>query len=296
MHSVIINAKKDNAQEKPVKKSGLLNRLVIGFSLASFSILIVIWGAVPLAVEVLIIGIVGVDEFYNLAVKKGIRPSRTNGYIATTALITFTFWGREENLPALLVGLLIISMLGYLFRKGFHVSSFLDVGVTVLGYLYVGWTLSYIIFMRCMEGAPLKFLGTNVERGAGYVLLLIFATHFTDVGAFFIGRFFGKHKLAPHVSPKKTIEGAIGGLASAVAGALLIGLPLKMSLPDLITVGLLCGIFSQLGDLWASILKRDVNAKDSGNIFASHGGVLDRFDSLMFTSPVIYYYLKYFYM
>ena len=151
-----------------------------------------------------------------------------------------------------------------------------------------------MVFIRKFAGPVHNLFGITIEHGAGLVLLLLFSTHLTDTGAFFVGKYFGKHKLAPQISPKKTVEGSIGGMIGAVAGALIVGKILKMHEVDLITIGVLCGIFAQLGDLWASILKRDVKVKDAGSVFAGHGGVLDRIDSLLFTAPIMYFYVKYF--
>jgi phosphatidate cytidylyltransferase len=284
---------KTESMKKPA--SGLATRIITGVLLAVFSFALIIWGIFPFTIEVLILGVVGVDEFYRMAEKKGIRPSRITGYFAVAAVIFFANWGSQDYLSTLLAGFVLISMLGFIGRKGFHVSSFLDVGVTVLGFLYVGWFFSFLVLIRKIAGNPFNVLNFSLDRGAGFVLLLVFATSFTDIGAFFVGKFLGKHKLAPHISPKKTVEGSIGGLLGALGGALLIGTLFRISTTDLIAIGLICGVFAQLGDLWASILKRDVNTKDSGSIFAGHGGVLDRFDSILFTAPLVYFYLQYFY-
>lgn len=283
----------ESAQNKKTKK--LFKRTVVAVLLAAASVFIIIWGVLPLAVEVLIISLIGISEFYDLAERKKVRPSRSVGFSAVILLIALAYMGREEYLPALLLGLTIIAMLAYIFGKGFHISSFLDVGVTVLGFLYMGWFFCYIIFIRKIEGQPFYPLGFEIDRGAGFVLLLIFANHFTDIGAFFVGKVLGKHKLAPHISPGKTVEGAIGGLTGAIGGAFLMGSLLQISPEDLLIIGLLCGIFAQVGDLWESVLKRDVNVKDSGSIISGHGGILDRFDSLVFTSPIVYFYIIYFY-
>jgi phosphatidate cytidylyltransferase len=286
----------DSPSPAPETPGGnMTKRIVTGVLVGALSIALIIWGDLPISLEVLLLAMVGVGEFYHLAERKKIRPSRAIGFLAVFLLIIIAYMGREDYLPVALLGLVMISLLGYIFRKGFHVSSFLDVGVTVLGFLYVGWFFSYVILIRKMEGNPFSLLGMPIERGAGFTLLLIFSTFLTDTGAFFAGRLFGRHKLAPHISPNKTVEGAVGGMLGAVAGAFLVGRLLKISEVDLAAIGILCGIFAQLGDLWASILKRDVNVKDAGSFFAGHGGVLDRVDSLLFTAPTIYFYLKYFY-
>jgi phosphatidate cytidylyltransferase len=117
----------------------------------------------------------------------------------------------------------------------------------------------------------------------------------TDSFAYFTGIFLGRHRLAPHISPKKTVEGAVGGLFGGIGGAVLIGeIFLDFSLSDLVILGLLLSAIGQLGDLIESLLKRNYGVKDSGNFLPGHGGLLDRFDSVLLSGPFLYYYLKYF--
>jgi phosphatidate cytidylyltransferase len=114
-----------------------------------------------------------------------------------------------------------------------------------------------------------------------------------DVGAYLVGRAFGKHPLIPRISPNKTIEGTIGGLAFSVASALAGKFYLQnFSIPHLLTLGLLLGILAQVGDLAESMLKRDCAVKDSGNSISGFGGMLDIIDSLIFTAPIFYFYVK----
>ncbi len=276
------------------KGSKLGTRIVTGLSLAGLTVFLTIWSAGAIAVEVLILSIIGVIEFYRMAERKKMRPSVFTGICGVVLLVYFAYTGLEPHLSPLIAGLITISMLGFIFRKGFHVSSFLDVSVTVLGFLYCGWFLSYVVFIRKIPGPIHNLWGISIEHGAGLVLMLLFSTHLTDTGAFFVGKYFGRHKLAPRISPNKTVEGSLGGMLGAMAGAVLVGSFLGMHMEHIITIGILCGIFAQLGDLWASILKRDVNVKDAGSVFAGHGGVLDRIDSLLFTAPIAFYFFKYF--
>ncbi len=278
------------------EKKKLLHRIVAGLFLGGVSIWLIIWGVLPFALEVLFLALVGLSEFYSLAERKGVRPSRIVGFSAVFSLLILAVANKEEYVSALMVGFVMIAMLGYLFRRGFHVSSFLDVGVTVVGFIYLGWFFCYIIFLRKIGGPPFYVFGLPIDRGAGFVLLLIFANHFADIGAFAVGKLMGKHKLAPHISPNKTVEGAIGGILGSIGGAFLMGGLLGIHWADLVTVGLLCGLFALLGDLWESVLKRDVNVKDAGVLIAGHGGVIDRFDSLLFSTPIFYFYIKYFYL
>ncbi len=158
--------------------------------------------------------------------------------------------------------------------------------------------ISVIVFI------PLCFLHVTMTRRLGFenldVLVILLGCWITDSCAYFAGYFFGKHKLAPEISPKKTIEGSIGGIvgvsaimtAYAAIAANIMGLGVNLISAALI--GIICGFLSQCGDLCASIIKREHGIKDFGNIMPGHGGVMDRFDSLLFVAPVVYYILCYY--
>jgi len=276
----------------------LIRRIITGVTIAIVSIGLIIWGVFPLSLEVLILAIIGMNEFVELSYKHKIRPSKTMCIFGLILIMVFAYMGKQVYLYPVLMGVFLIVMLFYIFRKGFHVSSFLDVGVTIMGIIYLGWFFSHIIYIRKLTipgtSGYFNLFGFNIEQGAGFVLILLFSTSLTDIGAFFVGKYLGRHKLCPDISPGKTIEGSIGGLLGAVGGAALIGSQLPIALTDIINIGIMCGIFAQLGDLWESILKRDVHVKDSGDIMVGHGGVLDRIDSFLFTIPVVYFYIKYY--
>jgi phosphatidate cytidylyltransferase len=156
---------------------------------------------------------------------------------------------------------------------------------TLAGVFYVGWMLSFWLNLRILES------------GRDWVYLALFTTFANDTGAFFIGRAWGKHKLSPTVSPGKTWEGAAGGLLSSIVVALVISrIPFLFSSSpleswQLIVLAFLVSIFAQLGDLVESVLKRNTGVKESGKLLPGHGGILDRFDSLIFVGPVVYYYV-----
>ena len=126
-----------------------------------------------------------------------------------------------------------------------------------------------------------------------YLLLPLLFSFCSDTGAFFVGRSFGRHKLAPKVSPHKTVEGALGGLLGNAVGATAFALVMnvwlneRLDYPGLLALGLICSLIAQLGDLSFSLIKREFGIKDYGHIFLEHGGVLDRFDSVVFVAPVL---------
>ena len=140
-------------------------------------------------------------------------------------------------------------------------------------------------------GAFLRLHDMGLHRA--YLLLPLIFSFCSDTGAFFTGRAFGKNKLAPRVSPHKTVEGAVGGLLGNAVGAVVFGLVLNLvlkeslDLPGLVALGLICSVVAQLGDLSFSLIKREFGIKDYGRIFLEHGGVLDRFDSVIFVAPML---------
>lgn len=153
------------------------------------------------------------------------------------------------------------------------------IGIGILGIIYIAVPLSYLILIR------------ELEQGSLWILFLFFIVAANDISAFYVGTRFGKYKLAPAVSPNKTIEGAFGGLIGGIITALLFQqfFLLKASLLETLLLALVIGIVGQLSDLFESLIKRSAGVKDSGNILPGHGGVLDRIDSIIFTAPVLYY-------
>jgi phosphatidate cytidylyltransferase len=179
---------------------------------------------------------------------------------------------------------MLVSLIVLLLRPS-REKAFRDWAWTIVGALYVGWMLSYWLNLR------------GLEDGRNWVYLAMLTTFANDTGAFFIGRAKGKHKLAPTISPAKTWGGAIGGLISAILAAVVIAMVLNLISPftfkywQIILLGFLVGLFAQLGDLVESLLKRNMGVKESGNLLPGHGGILDRFDSLIFVGAVVYYYV-----
>ena len=153
-----------------------------------------------------------------------------------------------------------------------------DIAVNLLGLIYIGWTLAHLI---AFDG---------LGDGRLLVLYLFVAIWGSDSGAYFVGRFLGKHKLCPRVSPKKTIEGSIGGIITTCVLLLLLDAYFGMLSPlTAIAIGVAISVIGQVGDLSESLIKRYYGVKDSGNLIPGHGGILDRFDSIMLAAPVMYY-------
>jgi phosphatidate cytidylyltransferase len=162
--------------------------------------------------------------------------------------------------------------------------------VTLFGVLYVGWLSAHLLYLRELPAS----VGLPYGAGAALVFLVFLPTWSCDTAAYAVGMAFGRRRLLPSVSPKKSVEGSLAGLAAALAATLAARLWFApfLSLGHALILGLAIGVFAQVGDLAESLLKRVSRAKDSGEVIPGHGGVLDRFDSLYFTAPLVFYYVK----
>ena len=186
------------------------------------------------------------------------------------------------NMPILLlVSIILCAMLYSLFTVQEIKTALSDAAVLLLGVMYVSFLLSHLLFLR------------DLPQGQWFILFVLGITWICDAGAYYAGQLMGRHPLTPRISPKKTIEGAVGGLLFSILGSLgakFWFLP-GLSVADSIWVGFLLGVAGQLGDLVESLWKRSAGVKDSSALLMAQGGLLDKVDSLIFTAPVFYYYL-----
>ncbi len=237
----------------------------------------------------------GLFEFYSLTKKLELKADAAFGYLGAAALfIGFVFDApakAPEVLNATIVAILIGVFISQTFRFRPDFSKLMaGAGVTLLGVFYVAFLGGYLVALRRgFEGVP----GLSTDLLA-YFFLVIFGS---DAGAYFAGKFLGKHKLAPAISPGKTVEGLIGGLLSAAAFAALATATFFPELPFLFSIPLGCVLAAVgvLGDLFESALKRGSGSKDAASILPGHGGFLDRLDSLLFGAPILYYFARYYF-
>lgn len=250
---------------------------------------------------VIILIAIGVLEYYAMARNRGLAPHSVIGAVCAIAISFLAISGRPITTLYALAASIIVTYTVAMVRNSRDAMA--NIAVTIFGTLYVGWFCSHIILLRQL---PLDTGEASINfGGAGYVIMLLVLLWLGDSGAFFAGIGWGRHKLIPAISPNKTIEGSIGGFILTLVGAVLIkdfgrildvfGISL---FPDfhyieygLIGVGV--AIAGQIGDLCESYIKRDAGLKDSGNLLPGHGGFLDRFDSLLFSAPLLYYYLRF---
>jgi len=271
-------------------RAGIVPRLAVILLGVPCLYLITLRGGVFFLVLTNLIIFLGLREFYLLMKAKGYRPFESLGYFCALT-ISWYAWKQVAVVPLIMTASLLLIMGRELFRRDMS-QSLAHIAVTVFGVMYVGWLGSHLVLLRQLPAT----LGRDEAIGAQLVFFAALLTWATDTGAYLVGVAFGRHKLIPRISPRKTVEGAVGGLIAAGFVGWLCHLRLTPFLTPLAAVvtGVLVGVVAQLGDLVESMIKRDVGIKDSAELIPGHGGVLDRFDSLLFTVPVLYYYFRFF--
>ncbi len=263
-----------------------LVRVVTGLALLA-GVLLLIWTP-PLQVGFGLLAVLfvfqGLREFYNLARIRGLTPATDAGVVCGTVVTLSAFCGRFGLTASALCASAVVVCAMQVVRGRLSIA---DMAASVFGVVYVGWFGAHVVLLHRVPGA-----------GPGLVTVLVVVVTLGDTGAYTIGSWIGKRKLAPKVSPNKTWEGAAGGFVFAVIGmvalySLRAGVGWQ-ALPDwglgrYLATGAVLTVAGQFGDLAESALKRDAGLKDSGAIFPGHGGVLDRCDSYLFAAPVLYY-------
>lgn len=242
-------------------------------------------GAVYVA---LIVGaaLLALFEMYRLAETRGRRCFRLAGsLVAMLFLASFVLPAVPPYLPVL-VGLFAIP-LHSLRREGDFGAAFSDIGTTFFASAFVGVLFGYMLALRVLHDSP-----KGEETGSDLVFLLFFVVWSSDMAAYYVGTGLGRHPLAPRISPKKTIEGALAGVVGALAAAFVARAWFmeRLRVGDCVVLGLALGVLGILGDLVESMLKRGAGVKDSASLVPGHGGILDRVDSLLYAAPVLYYY------
>ncbi len=223
--------------------------------------------------------LMGLYEFYGMAKAGGWNPLTLLGMGSGVALSSMGFFEAPAPwLLSILTGVVILLLISLLVG-GMEPKEAIPRGaITLFGLLYVAGLLSFPALLRAME------------MGRTYIFYLVFVTWAGDTGAFYVGSTIGKRPLCPSISPRKSVEGSIGGLACSVLASGIAKLWFWEGLGtiEMLVMGCGLGVMSQAGDLCESMLKRGFGVKDTGALIPGHGGVLDRVDSLLFTGPVLY--------
>ncbi len=271
------------------KMNNLSTRVLVTLVGVPLIVLASIIGKIPFLIFALAVGLISFYEYSKMLRNRHSYTNKLIGYLSVGLIIINEYkkFFEYHFFFLILVGVLLLLEL---FRN--KESATANLGSSLLGILYIGFFSAAIVDLR-------EFYRESVflYSQGGYLIISIFVSIWIcDSAAYFVGSAYGLHKLMPRVSPKKSWEGAIAGFVFAILGMIaareffLEFLELK----DAIAIGFIVGVFGQVGDLVESLLKRDNHVKDSSSIIPGHGGILDRFDSLLFTAPIVYLYLTFF--
>jgi phosphatidate cytidylyltransferase len=298
-------------------------RILSALVLIPLVLLAVGLGGIGLALLVAAATRLALGELFHLFATAGHRPVRWAGYSSALFLFLAAFLARDEAgqgpllspltsparlgialpydrlLGAALAAAVLLTLTGQLLRRD-RGGALTDWALTLSGTLYVTWPLAHFIFLRRIslpDVAPPFWIALGAPAlgaGAWWILYTLLLVWMCDTAAYFVGIRWGRHRMSPYLSPKKSWEGAAAGLLTSIALAIglvpLLALPLSYGCAALL--GALVGTFGQVGDLAESLLKRQAGVKDSGRLIPGHGGMLDRVDSLLFVAPLVYYFLQ----
>ena len=288
----------------------LTRRIAFGVIAAPVAIAILLYGGWPLAALLAVVSALGAWEFFRIARAVGLDParrrrnrdSRTDSARSSTRDFSGLYDPSGRLGPLSLIALVLLALLALaIWLRGVAGKPLSAVAATAFGIAYTGGMLSFGYGIRnhdyASAPAALSLGGRTYSLAAGGLLLLlpVFVTWASDIGAYAVGRTMGKHKLIPSVSPGKTVEGAIGGLLASMLVAAVYTryvlhpaahLTFRVPPAGVLAFGALVSVAAQVGDLAESLLKREAGVKDSSHIIPGHGGILDRFDSLLFVLPV----------
>lgn len=275
-------APKPRPPRRPRRRGGgaargeTVKRVLFALPWVAFAIAITVAGGPVFAAAMIGIGVLCLREY--LALTGEMRPIGRAAYLAVAALIVAAHFGTAFNVLLILAAsfpLLFAFGADGRHREGVTIS----IGVTLLGIVWIGIPLAHAVLLRDLP-----------HHGAALLIDVLVGTFATDTGAYATGRTFGSHKIAPSLSPNKTLEGLIGGFLIGTMAFWFAGLYQDwLSGVDALIIGAAVAAIAPVGDLFESMLKRDLGKKDTGTLFGPHGGILDRLDAVLFTVVVAYY-------
>jgi len=245
----------------------------------------IIWGGLPLLIITLVFSIIALYEFYKGFEAIDIHPKKTVGYLALILLYAIIVWGEfYTNDPKVYAHLICMWVAGTVVG-GLLICIFKN-SIQILDGIGTAWGVLYIALLVHIP------LITRIAAYKNMIWFVFIAAFANDAGAYFIGCAFGKHKLCPEISPNKSVEGLFGGI---VTSAIACGAVALFMYPNIwvhcVIIGLIGSCFGTCGDLVASAFKRKMGIKDYGNLIPGHGGIMDRFDSVLLVAPFVYYYI-----
>ena len=270
----------------------MIAKIAWGLLLGPFVLYMLVWGHFLLFALSAFAVTAGLTEFYLLLQKKGFHPITWAGLALGWLFLIIGWADPDYSFQGVVTGGVLAMLLIQFIQaqRGIAKYTVSDLALTLFGSIYIGGLLSYTFALKGIYGDYYS----EIFHSDVVVLLPFAGAWACDGGGLIGGKLFGKNLLCPKISPKKTVEGAVAGVAACIVCTallcLLIDIPLRLSIP----LGLLNGIFGLCGDLTESAFKREMEVKDTGTLMRYFGGVLDRIDSILFTVPVTYYYFSLF--
>jgi phosphatidate cytidylyltransferase len=255
--------------------SDLGRRILVAIPLIAFAIFIIVEGGLIFTIGVIVVGVLCMGELFD--VLGAVRPVKLAGFLGLIALALAANYGTTYNVLLMMVALLPVLFFLTIGRPERRNRS-LSMAVTVLAVWWIGLAIAHAVLLR------------RLDHGDAIIVDILVGTFLGDTAAYVGGRAFGRRPLAPEISPNKTLEGLLIGMVFAVAGVWFAGLYQDwLSGLDAVLLGIAVALAAPVGDLFESLIKRDVGAKDTGSFLGPHGGVLDRIDAVLFTVPVGFY-------
>ena len=264
---------------------------IVGIGLAAF---VIQTGGTLFAVCGLVLALGAWFEYCSAFDKKGYRPALLTGGLFVAAMCYAAYGGLDTGLLVMLSmgASLVLFLMTVILHGSFSVPS---AAVSIAGVLYLGLPFAHLIGLRVMEHGmePVATSLGVLEPGCVLIWTALIGTWASDTFAYFAGSFLGRHKLCPSISPGKTVEGFAGGLLGTTASVAGLGLFFGFDVRVMAVLGLCICIIATLGDLVESVMKRYTGIKDSGHVIPGHGGIWDRFDSVIYTVPFVYYFVQF---
>jgi phosphatidate cytidylyltransferase len=251
-------------------------RVLVAIPWIVFAIAITAVGGLPFAIAMIAIGAVCLREY--MAMTSAMRPLAAAAYIVLAGLVLAAHYGTSFNVLLVLAASFPV-LFAFAADRGHRDGATVSMGVTLLGIVWIGIPLVHAVLLRDLP-----------DHGAALLIDVLVGTFAADTGAYATGRMFGSHRITPTLSPHKTLEGLVGGFVIGTMGFWFAGLYQDwLSGVDALIIGAAVAAIAPVGDLFESMVKRDLGRKDTGRVFGPHGGLLDRLDAVLFTVVVAYY-------
>jgi phosphatidate cytidylyltransferase len=274
----------------------MINRIIVALVLIPIATILVIFGETSSFIALELCVFLMMLELYKMMENSGIKLNKRSG-LTLGLILPAIYYYDFNNEKFLLLSLLISgSTIFFIIKRVLDDNikeSMISISYTLFVIAYIPLLFSHLIAIKGMFSEKIVFLSYNIDKGRAWLFITLVIALGSDASAYFVGKIFGKNPLSPKISPNKTIEGFLGSMLFGIIFSIYIKEKMGTSIISSLTLGFGGSVLGQLGDLGASIFKREFNVKDTGKLLMSHGGILDRCDSILFVAPFVFYFLKF---